>query len=93
MFLKLAQDCGLNTGNSGDTPIVPVILGDSRRCIQVSHELLRQGINAQPILYPAVPESASRVRFFINAEHSEEQICRTVRVLAECVAGSHGSGK
>lgn len=86
LFLKLAQDCGLHTGNSGDTPIVPVILGDSQLCILVSHELLRQGINAQPILYPAVPESAARVRFFITAEHSEEQICRTVQVLAESIA-------
>jgi 8-amino-7-oxononanoate synthase len=92
LFLKLVQDCGLDTGNSGETPIVPVILGDSRLCIHVSHELLRQGVNAQPILYPAVPESAARVRFFITAEHSEEQICRTVQVLAECVASGRALG-
>ena len=70
LFLKLARDCGLDTGNSHDTPIVPVILGNSAQCIRVSHELLRQGINAQPILYPAVRESAARVRFFITAEHT-----------------------
>jgi 8-amino-7-oxononanoate synthase len=93
LFLKLAQDSGLNTGNSGDTPIVPVILGDSRLCILVSDALLHQGINAQPILYPAVPESAARVRFFITAEHSEEQICRTVQVLAECVAACRAAMK
>ena len=88
--MKLAQDCGLDTGNSHDTPIVPIILGNSARCIQVSHELLRQGINAQPILYPAVRESAARVRFFITAEHTEEQIVRTVEVLAECIAATEG---
>ena len=86
LFLRLVQDCGLDTGNSCDTPIVPVILGDSARCIQVSHELLGRGVNAQPILFPAVRESAARVRFFITAEHTEEQIVRTVKALAECLA-------
>lgn len=88
LFLKLAQDCGLDTGNSHDTPIVPIILGNSARCLQVSAELLERGINAQPILYPAVRESAARVRFFITAEHTEEQIVHTVEVLAECVAAT-----
>jgi 8-amino-7-oxononanoate synthase len=88
LFLKLARDCGLKTGNSNGTPIIPIILGDSRRCLRTSHELLLQGINAQPILYPAVPESASRVRFFITADHTEEQIRRTVQVLADCLAAS-----
>ena len=91
-FLKLAQDRGLNTGNSHDTPIVPIILGSSARCIKVSRELLRRGINAQPILYPAVRESAARLRFFITAEHSEEQISRTVEALAECLAVTEGDG-
>jgi 7-keto-8-aminopelargonate synthetase-like enzyme len=85
LFLRLVRDCGLDTGNSHDTPIVPIILGDSARCLHVSKELLRRGVNAQPILYPAVRESAARVRFFITAEHTEEQIVRTVEALAECL--------
>ena len=88
LFLKLARDCGLDTGNSQDTPIVPIILGNSMRCMQVSHELLCRGINAQPILYPAVRESAARVRFFITADHTEEQIVRTVETLAECLTAT-----
>ena len=88
MFLKLAQDCGLETGNSEDSPVVPIILGSSRRALAVSQALLARGIDAQPILYPAVPESAARVRFFITANHTDEQIARTVNVLAECVAAS-----
>jgi 7-keto-8-aminopelargonate synthetase-like enzyme len=35
-------------------------------------------VNVQPILYPAVDESAARLRFFITSEHSEEQIRFTV---------------
>lgn len=85
LFAKLAVEAGFNIGTSKNTPVVPVILGDSMRCVSISHELLRRGIDAQPILFPAVPEKASRIRFFITANHTEEQIRRTIEVLAECL--------
>jgi 7-keto-8-aminopelargonate synthetase-like enzyme len=86
LFLKLALDAGLDTGPSGDTPVIPVILGSSERAIRASQALLTRGINARPILYPAVRESAARVRFFITSEHSEEQIVRAVETMADVVA-------
>ena len=44
---------------------------------------MERGINVQPILYPAVEESATRLRFFITSCHSEQQILDTVRIVAE----------
>jgi len=88
LFLKLAADCDLDTGTSGDTPVIPIIVGSSTRAILVSQMLLERGINARPILYPAVRESAARVRFFITAEHSEEQIVQAVEALAEVMAAT-----
>ena len=85
LFLKLAADCGLDTGASHDTPIIPVITGSSAKALELSHRLLSRNIDAQPILYPAVPEAKARVRFFITAHHTEEQIVHTVQVLAECL--------
>jgi len=85
LFLKLAHDCDLDTGASGDTPVIPIILGSSTRAIRVSQMLLERGINARPILYPAVRESAARVRFFLTAEHTEEQIVQAVETLADVV--------
>ncbi|MBU6276963.1 MAG: aminotransferase class I/II-fold pyridoxal phosphate-dependent enzyme, partial [Planctomycetes bacterium] len=85
LFLKLAADCDLDTGSSADTPIVPVIVGSSQRAIRVSQRLLEAGINARPILYPAVRETAARVRFFITCDHSEEQIADAVATVAEIV--------
>jgi len=83
LFLKLAADCDLDTGSSGDTPVIPVIVGSSERAILVSQLLLERGINARPILYPAVRESLARVRFFITAEHDEEQIVQAVEAVAD----------
>ena len=88
LFLKLAADCDLDTGSSGDTPVIPVIVGSSTRAILVSQMLLERGINARPILYPAVRETAARVRFFITAEHSEEQIAEAVETVAEVMAAT-----
>ncbi len=86
LFLSLAHANGLNTGASCDTPIVPIIVGDSARCLAISQRLLEQGIDAQPILYPAVPEAASRIRFFITAHHTPEQIRKAVEAIAECLS-------
>ncbi|MBX9790730.1 MAG: aminotransferase class I/II-fold pyridoxal phosphate-dependent enzyme [Pirellulales bacterium] len=83
LFLKLARARGLNTGLSQGTPIVPIILGNSIHALQLSRALFERGVNVQPILYPAVEESAARLRFFINSSHSEEQIRLTVDALAE----------
>jgi 8-amino-7-oxononanoate synthase len=86
LFLSLARQKGLDTGLSEGTPIIPVILGNSLHSLELSHRLRNRGINVQPILYPAVEENASRLRFFITARHSEQQIRDTVAATAEELA-------
>ncbi|MGO8690604.1 MAG: aminotransferase class I/II-fold pyridoxal phosphate-dependent enzyme [Thermoguttaceae bacterium] len=83
LFLTLARGRGLNTGTSQDSAVVPVILGNSLSALRLSQAMLARGINVQPILHPAVEESAARLRFFITSLHTEEQIRHTVEVLAE----------
>jgi 7-keto-8-aminopelargonate synthetase-like enzyme len=61
---------------------VPIILGNSIHCLQLSKAMLARGVNVQPILYPAVEESASRLRYFITACHNEQQIRYTVDAMA-----------
>lgn len=92
LFLSLCREHGLDTGDSGGTPVIPVITGNSMLALRLSNRLKADGINVQPILYPAVDESAARLRFFITSEHSEEQIRftveRTAAHLVELGAGS-----
>lgn len=83
LFLTLAKERGLNTGLSQDSPVVPVILGNSLHCVQLSRAMLARGVNVQPILHPAVEESAARLRFFLTSLHTESQIRYTVETLAE----------
>ena len=83
LFLQLAREAGLDTGSSGGTAIVPVILGSSINALRLSRALFARGINVQPILYPAVEERAARLRFFISCRHTPEQIHRTIEACRE----------
>jgi 7-keto-8-aminopelargonate synthetase-like enzyme len=81
--LNLAKQCQFNTGPSQGTPIIPVIIGNSLVALMASRKLFERGINVHPILHPAVEEKAARLRFFITAAHTEDQIRYTVSTLAE----------
>jgi 8-amino-7-oxononanoate synthase/acyl carrier protein len=83
LFLKLARSKGINTGFSIGAAVVPAIIGDSEKCMRLSQALAARRINVQPIVHPAVEENAARLRFFISATHTEEEIRHTVDCLAE----------
>ncbi len=85
LFLELAQQAGLNTGSSRDTAVIPVITGNSLHALLLSRRMFEAGVNVQPILYPAVDESAARLRFFINCTHTEQQIRYTVDHTAKAL--------
>jgi 8-amino-7-oxononanoate synthase len=86
LFLQLANDAGLDTGSSGGSGIVPVILGNSINALRLSRAMFARGINVQPILYPAVEEKAARLRFFITSSHTSDQIRRTITAMQEELA-------
>jgi 8-amino-7-oxononanoate synthase len=73
---------GLSFMKSKDTPIIPFVVGDSIQCLSLATRLRDAGINVDPIMYPAVPDDQARLRFFVTAMHSFEQIDQTVETLA-----------
>lgn len=82
-FLELARAAGVDTGYSAGLSVIPAITGSSLKSVRLSEALFARGVNVQPIVYPAVPERAARLRFFISSDHTEAQIGSTVQVLAE----------
>ncbi|MCR5178700.1 MAG: aminotransferase class I/II-fold pyridoxal phosphate-dependent enzyme [Lachnospiraceae bacterium] len=85
-FLGIMKEKGLDTGLAEGTAVVPCIIGDSNRCMEISQKLYKKGINVMPIVYPAVSEEEARLRFFISSEHTEEEMRYTVDVLARIAA-------
>jgi 7-keto-8-aminopelargonate synthetase-like enzyme len=92
-FLALCVEAGLNTGASANTPVIPVIVGDSLRAARLSALLFADGINVQPMVAPAVPEDRARLRFFIAATHTEEELRTAVRAVVRALqATDTGAG-
>ncbi|HEY5789316.1 MAG TPA: aminotransferase class I/II-fold pyridoxal phosphate-dependent enzyme, partial [Gammaproteobacteria bacterium] len=78
---RLAEH-GLPVNLEDETPIVPVVVGDSHDCMRLSQQLYASGIHVQPIIYPAVPADGARLRFFITVDHTEEEMRVAVQALA-----------
>jgi 7-keto-8-aminopelargonate synthetase-like enzyme len=85
LFLAEAKAAGLDVMTSAGYSIVPVMVGDPVRAVRLTEALLDRGVNALPIIFPAVPMKAARLRFFITSGHTAEQIKKTVKLTAECL--------
>ena len=83
LFLALAKKNSLCTTTSQGFSIVPVISGSSLKAVKLSNRLFEQGINVQPIIFPAVEEKAARLRFFLSSLHTETQISMAVETIME----------
>jgi 8-amino-7-oxononanoate synthase len=85
-FRGLLRQKGVDTGMSEGSAVVPCIVGDSMKCLKVAAELNAQGVSVHPIVYPAVEEHQARLRFFVSALHSEEQLQQTADTLQSVLA-------
>ena len=59
---------------AGETPIVPIIIGETSAAIQVSEMMLAEGVFVTGFGFPVVPHGTARVRCQISAAHSREDI-------------------
>jgi 8-amino-7-oxononanoate synthase len=84
-FVRLARQAGVDVGTSAGTPVIPCITGDSVKALRLADTLLKNGVSVNPILYPAVKERLARLRFFVTAEHSTQDIESTVDLLARAL--------
>jgi glycine C-acetyltransferase len=64
---------GFDIGAS-ETPITPVIAGSGAMAMKLSDRLFEEGVFAQGIGFPTVPDDRSRVRTIVTAEHSTEEL-------------------
>lgn len=63
---------------AGDTPIIPVILGETSRAIQMSEMLLDEGVFVTGFGFPVVPQGHARVRCQVSAAHTKEHLERVI---------------
>jgi len=73
---------GFNTGQS-ETPITPIIVGNGDLAMRFSDELFANGVFAQGIGFPTVPEARSRLRTIVTATHTQSQLQRALDVMGQ----------
>jgi len=64
-------------------PIQPLIIGDERKCMQFSEELLRKGLFVQGIRPPTVPPGTSRLRLTLMATHTHDHLHHALTAFEE----------
>src|SRR2546421_500479 len=66
---------------AGETPIVPVILGETAKAIRMSELLLAEGVFVTGFGYPIVPQGQARVRCQLSAAHSRDDLDFALRAF------------
>lgn len=79
LFNQGLIEMGFNTMNS-ETAVVPVLVGDEERTLELARFLNDNGIYVCPILYPAIPKNTNRVRNHLMATHSIEDINKALDI-------------
>src|SRR3984957_19511655 len=67
----------------GEHPIVPVMIGDAVKAVQLADKLLDKGIYVIAFSYPVVPKGKARIRVQLSAGHSRTDLESAVRAFAE----------
>ncbi len=73
-FLKRGFDeLGFDTGRSA-SPIIPIVVGDWERCLEVWKFLQEEGIFVNPVLPPGVPPGRCMIPISVTAGHTRKQL-------------------
>jgi glycine C-acetyltransferase len=67
------KDLGFDTGRS-ETPITPVMVGDSGKAKRLSERLFEENVFALPIVFPMVAKDRARIRTIMNAAMTTEDV-------------------
>jgi glycine C-acetyltransferase len=66
---------------AGDTPIIPVVIGETSDAIRLSTELLDEGVFVIGFGFPVVPKGEARIRCQVSAGHETEHLDRALAAL------------
>lgn len=76
--IKLLKD---KLGLQMQSPILPVLIGDERLCVEVAEKLRELGFMIPAVRYPTVARGKARLRISLSAAHTEEDITRLSQAL------------
>ena len=66
-----------------DHPIVPIMIYDANKAVEMSEKLLEKGIYVIAFSFPVVPKNEARIRVQISAAHTKEQIDSAINAFGD----------
>ncbi|MBS1814053.1 MAG: glycine C-acetyltransferase [Acidobacteria bacterium] len=81
MLESAGFDIGGNITPASETPILPIIIGDSAKTAEFSRVLFDAGLMATAITFPTVPQGKARIRTIVTSEHKPETLARAAEIL------------
>lgn len=71
------------------SPIIPIIIGNEKKTMDLSRKLLKKGFFVQAIRYPTVKKSQSRLRISLSSEHKDTHIISFIDALSKLIKSSN----
>jgi 7-keto-8-aminopelargonate synthetase-like enzyme len=66
-----------------ESPIIPILIGDAKKAVDVSKLLYKKGILIPAIRPPTVPARSSRLRMTVMSTHTRKDLERLLEVLSD----------
>lgn len=82
-FKEELKKAGFDTGHS-ETPITPVMVGDSAKAKKLSAMLFEEGVFALAICFPTVPRGKERLRTIVTSGHELKDLEKAVAAFKKC---------
>jgi 8-amino-7-oxononanoate synthase len=82
------KSAGFDTGKS-ETPIIPLFIRDDIKALQMTQNLLEEGVFVNPVVSPGVPKEDSLIRYSLMATHTKEQVEISVEKITKAAKSLH----
>jgi glycine C-acetyltransferase len=79
-FKKGLKDLGFDTGNS-ETPITPVMVGESGKAHRLADAMFKLGVFVLPIVYPMVAKDKARIRTIVTSAHTKKDLDEAIEAF------------
>jgi glycine C-acetyltransferase len=84
-FQSELKRAGFNIGGvttpATETPITPILIGDSRTTMDYSRALFDEGVMGTGIAFPTVPEGKARIRAIVTSEHTRAHLDQALETM------------
>ncbi|WP_282433468.1 8-amino-7-oxononanoate synthase [Desulfosporosinus sp. OT] len=90
-FCQCLREAGIEADSK--TAIIPIVIGDEKRALEISKQLFEQGYYISAIRYPTVKKGSARLRVTLMATHTKEELKRTAETIGIILNKYQGGSK